>query len=185
MKKHQLNLISKFLFFLTSRWTARENDQLRAAVQEHGERHWTAVAAHLEGRTTSQCMNRWHKSLHPTIHRGRWTSEEDTALLRAVQVLGTRNWAIVREQVQGRTDVQCRERWHNVLDPGLGRGIWTSEEDSRLRDAIQLHGSGHWSAVAACVRTRTDNQCWRRYKQLYMKSNEESSRKRRHLKKVP
>lgn len=32
----------------------------------------------------------------------------------------------------GRTDVQCRERWCNVLDPSLDKGQWTPEEDARL-----------------------------------------------------
>jgi hypothetical protein len=29
----------------------------------------------------------------------------------------------------GRTGKQCRERWHNQLDPGIKKEGWTDEED--------------------------------------------------------
>jgi len=57
-------------------------------------------------------------------------------------------------------DISCC-RWVNVLDPSLNRGAWTEEEDLRLKAAIVEHGYC-WSRIAACLASRTDNQC-RRY----------------------
>ncbi|KAL6963123.1 hypothetical protein U1Q18_038091 [Sarracenia purpurea var. burkii] len=109
---------------------------------------------------------RWMKSLHPVRQRvGRWTSDEDKRLKVAVMFFGPKTWKKIAQFVPGRTHVQCRERWSNSLDPSLNLGEWTEEEDSLLKAAIMEHGYC-WSKVAACVRPRTDNQCWRRWKDL-------------------
>lgn len=39
------------------------------------------------------------------------------------------NWVQIEKHVPGRTDVQCRERWVNVLDPKVAFTKWTPEED--------------------------------------------------------
>ncbi|KAK8324543.1 hypothetical protein V6Z11_A12G309400 [Gossypium hirsutum] len=152
---------------LKREWTEEEDDQLRIAVEVFGESDWQSVASTLKGRTGTQCSNRWKKSLHPTRQRvGRWTRDEDKCLKVAVLLFGPKNWRKIAEVVPGRTQVQCRERWVNSLDPALNVGIWTEEEDSRLEAAIEEHGYC-WSKVATCVASRTDNQCWRRWKTLH------------------
>ncbi|CAB5381327.1 unnamed protein product [Rhizophagus irregularis] len=87
--------------------------------------------------------------MNPAIRRGRWKSEEDEALKNAVNMYGVGNWVKIQKFVLGRTDVQCRERWMNVLSPSVKKDPWTEEEDKELK--------------------RTDNQCWRRYKVLINK----------------
>ncbi|XVF12614.1 hypothetical protein REPUB_Repub08aG0134200 [Reevesia pubescens] len=152
---------------LKREWTEEEDDQLRIAVEVFGECDWQSVASALKGRTGTQCSNRWKKSLHPTRLRvGRWTCDEDKRLKVAVMLFGPKNWRKIAEVVPGRTQVQCRERWVNSLDPALNLGIWTEEEDSRLEAAIEEHGYC-WSKIATCVPSRTDNQCWRRWKTLH------------------
>ena len=71
----------------------------------------------------------------------------------------------------GRTDVQVRERWCNVLDPGLTKAPWGEAEDAALRAAIAAltpAGGGRvpWAAVAARVPPRTDAQCTLRWRKL-------------------
>ena len=68
-----------------------------------------------------QCTHRWKKSTDPRIKRGGWTVDEDIKLLRAVQEMGE-EWARIRdskvlEDADGtfRTDMQMRDRFHNVL----------------------------------------------------------------------
>lgn len=39
-------------------------------------------------------------------------------------------WVEIREHVPGRTDVQCRERWMNILNPELNSGPWSEEARS-------------------------------------------------------
>ncbi|XVE58834.1 hypothetical protein DITRI_Ditri04bG0200700 [Diplodiscus trichospermus] len=152
---------------LKREWTEEEDDQLRIAVQVFGEYDWQSVASALKGRTGTQCSNRWRKSLHPTRQRvGRWTRDEDKCLKVAVMLFGPKNWRKIAEVVPGRTQVQCRERWVNSLDPALNLGMWTEEEDQRLEAAVKEHGYC-WSKIATLMPSRTDNQCWRRWKILH------------------
>lgn len=150
-------------------WTKEEDAQLSKAVEAYGEGNWQWIASSLEGRTGTQCSNRWKKTLHPSRQRvGRWTSDEDKRLNVAVMLFGPKTWKKIAQFVPGRTQVQCRERWVNSLDPSLKRDQWTKEEDSKLKAAIEKYGYS-WSKVASCLSPRTDNQCWRRWKRLFPK----------------
>eukprot|EP01089_Gocevia_fonbrunei_P019137 TRINITY_DN6675_c0_g2_i3.p1 TRINITY_DN6675_c0_g2~~TRINITY_DN6675_c0_g2_i3.p1 ORF type:complete len:317 (+),score=95.79 TRINITY_DN6675_c0_g2_i3:144-953(+) len=151
---------------MKSKWTEEEDKIVIEAVRRFGEKNWQQVANALEGRTGQQCLHRWQKTLNPNIHRGRWSADEDMKLTLAVKAYGSKNWIKIQKHVPGRTDVQCRERWVNILNPQLNNGPWTDEEDVRLKDAIEKFGIGKWSQIANALHPRTDNQCWRRWKSL-------------------
>ena len=51
-----------------------------------------------------------------------WTTEEDDTVRRLVQVHGTA-WSLMAAQLQGRTGKQCRERWHNHLNPNISKEV--------------------------------------------------------------
>ena len=65
-------------------------------------------------------------------------------------------WSKIAARVATRTDVQCRERWTNVLDPARAAGkarAWTAAEDARLEAAVRrrlttTRGAGDESAEA-------------------------------------
>jgi len=111
---------------LRTGWTAEQDEQLRRAVAMYGESNWQQVAAAMPGRTGQQCLHRWQKSINPKIRRARWTPEEDKLLMDAVKLYG-HAWSRVQHHVPNRTDVQCRERWMNILNPELQRTSWTPE----------------------------------------------------------
>ncbi|XP_072976256.1 uncharacterized protein [Typha angustifolia] len=151
---------------LNKDWTEDEDIKLRAAVETFGDENWQLVASNLEGRTGPQCSNRWRKSLIPGKRKvGRWSVDEDKRLKVAVMLFGAKNWYKIAQFAPGRTQVQCRERWHNCLDPSLNLHAWSAEEDSKLLDAISEHGYC-WSKIATCIPGRTDSQCRRRWKVL-------------------
>lgn len=58
-----------------------------------------------------------------------WTPEEDRTVARIVAKNGPGNWAEVAAHLVGRNGKQCRERWHNQLDPDIRKGPWDEEED--------------------------------------------------------
>jgi myb proto-oncogene protein len=46
-----------------------------------------------------------------------WTQKEDEILGQQVKIHGQQNWVIIAKSLPGRLGRQCRERWHNVLNP--------------------------------------------------------------------
>ena len=112
---------------VNGKWTKQEDKDLETAIKLFGDKNWQQVANYLIGRTGQQCLHRWQKTVRPNIKRGRWTLQEDKSLTLAVKAYGSKNWIKVQQHVPGRTDVQCRERWVNILDPSLNNGPWTKD----------------------------------------------------------
>jgi hypothetical protein len=109
----------------------------------------------------------------------RWTLEDDAKLTRAVahtskKKQGEENkndWAAISALVAGRTRNQCCDRWHNGLDPSIGRasghkGKWSAVEDSQLKDAVQRYGDKDWIAISLHVPGRTRSQCNARWRNV-------------------
>ncbi len=53
-------------------------------------------------------------------------------MIRLVQEHGTRHWGLIGSRLNGRTGKQCRERWHNQLDPNINKNPWTDLEERNL-----------------------------------------------------
>lgn len=51
---------------------------------------------------------------------------------------------------------QCRERWHNHLNPLINKNPWTQEEEWILFLSHQLKGN-KWSEITLILQGRTDN----------------------------
>jgi hypothetical protein len=157
----------------TGKWAEAEDSKLKDAVQTHGDNDWVAVSVLVPGRTRLQCRNRWIDVLDPIIGRangrkGKWAEAEDSKLKDAVQTHGDNDWVAVSVLVPGRTRLQCRNRWIDVLDPSIDRangrtGEWEEVEDSKLKGGVQTHGGKDWAAVAALLPGRTKQQCRSRW----------------------
>jgi hypothetical protein len=166
----------------TGHWRQEEDAKLSNAVKnafkkKYGQEYrtdWASVAAHVPGRTRSQCWSRWKEALDPNIDRvstGKWTADEDSKLKEAVQTHGGKNWDKIAKLVPGRAQIQCRSRWHNVLNADFDRtprrtGTWTEDEVIKLKAAVQIHGEKNWGKVAALVPGRTRSQCISRWKNV-------------------
>ncbi|KAG0173750.1 Myb-like DNA-binding domain protein [Apophysomyces sp. BC1034] len=150
------------------KWSKEDDAALRESVGLIGDRNWQQVAAMVGERTGQQCLQRWMKSLDPAIRRSKWTEEENTALRAAVAVYGVGNWNMIQRHLPGRTDMQCRERWTNILDPTLVRTRFTDEEIEQLKELVKVHGR-KWSVIAQHMPGRTDNHVFREFKSLQNK----------------
>ncbi|KAK4528277.1 hypothetical protein GAYE_SCF54G6214 [Galdieria yellowstonensis] len=151
---------------LTCKWTIEEDMKLLAAIEKYGTKQWSLVSCSVPGRTRQQCLHRWRRALRPDIRHGKWTLQEDKKLQEAVEIYGEGRWSQIAQMVPGRTDLQCRERYTDILKPSLSHQPWTQEENERLLQLCQEMGTGKWSLIASLMKDRTDNQCYRQYKKL-------------------
>jgi hypothetical protein len=84
-----------------------------------------------------------------------FTESEDRAIADFVRANGARNWNFVASELAGRTPKQCRERWHNHLDPSIQKGPWSPDEDQVLAEKQAALGN-KWAEIARFLPGRTD-----------------------------
>jgi hypothetical protein len=158
---------------------------------ENNFRHISEQIFH-GSRTEVQCKNRWKKvsctssrdsdtflrvsfvpispvwmrvpiikALQPGLVKGRWTKEEDGIITQSVSS-GNDKWSEIAKRLPGRIGEQIKERWINVLDPDVKKGIWTEAEMRILRDSQRELGN-KWSEIAKRIPGRNENSVKNRW----------------------
>ena len=115
----------------------------------------------LPGRKDSLLLPQFDPDCAPRT-LGAWSQAEDEKLMSLVRTVGAKNWPFIAKCVAGRTNKQCRERWHNHLNPEVSKDPWTIKEDLVIHRAVSEIGH-KWSEIAARLQGRTDCAVKNRY----------------------
>lgn len=75
-----------------------------------------------------------------------------------------KDWCRIAAKLPGRTNKDCRKRWHNSVAGGLKKGQWARSEDIQLSKGVHKFGQ-RWTLVAEVVGSRSADQCAKRWQQ--------------------
>lgn len=119
---------------------------MKQLVEEYNER-FDLISKHFPDRSDIQCQQRWQKVVNPELVKGPWTKEEDDMVLELVEKYGPKKWTLIARHLKGRIGKQCRERWHNHLNPNIKKTAWTEEEDRIIYNA-HIKWGNQWAKIA-------------------------------------
>ena len=103
-------------------WRSFEDERLKKAIELYGTTDWMKISSYIgTGRTRSQCAQRWHRCLDPSISKQKWTPQEIEKLKRIVAEVGENSWSKVANKMQTRCDVQCRYMYKRVSNNKIVR----------------------------------------------------------------
>lgn len=102
---------------------------------------------------------------HPKI---KFSKEEDERLRQVISHYGVQDWDAIADQMPGRNQRQCRERWFNYLSPSVNKEPFTPEEDQLLIEKYNEHGS-RWVRIAKFFSGRSDTAIKNRWMALQRK----------------
>jgi len=114
-----------------------------------------------------------------------WNALEEEKLVSLVHQLGTKKWSKIAKRMNAefygckevRKGKDCRERWHNHLNPDLNsigylESEWTQKEDLIILTQRQKLGN-KWSQISKLLKGRTENAVKNRYNSLLRKAKKE------------
>ncbi|KAG5980866.1 hypothetical protein E4U55_003557 [Claviceps digitariae] len=91
-----------------------------------------------------------------THKRGPWSNHEDNVLMQLVRAHGPLNWVDISKVLGTRSAKQCRERYHQSLNPNLNHAPISKAEGAEIERLVSSLGK-RWAEIARRLNGRSDN----------------------------
>lgn len=91
----------------------------------------------------------------------KWTRSEDELLIRLAISNQCKRWGKIAKQLPSKTPFQCFSRYRRIR-PGLKKGKWEEEEDSKLVSLVAQYGED-WALISKLMSSRNNKQVRDRY----------------------
>ncbi|CAL9187478.1 unnamed protein product [Musa hybrid cultivar] len=102
-------------------WTPEEDQKLIDYIQKHGQGSWRTLPKKAGlARCGKSCRLRWTNYLRPDIKRGRFSFEEEEAIIHLHSLLGNK-WSAIAARLPGRTDNEIKNYWNTHIRKRLLR----------------------------------------------------------------
>lgn len=85
--------------------------------------------------------------------------QEDSAISELVEEYGTKQWKLVAKVIKQKYNIkrrsakQCRERWHNHLDPKINKDPISIQEEKKIFELHKTLGN-KWAQIANILEGR-------------------------------
>lgn len=100
-------------------WTPEEDQKLIDYIHKHGHGKWRTLPKNAGlKRCGKSCRLRWANYLRPDIKRGRFSLEEEEAIIQLHSVLGNK-WSTIAANLPGRTDNEIKNYWNTHIKKKL------------------------------------------------------------------
>jgi hypothetical protein len=143
-------------------FTRQELEKLRNLLLKNNYNFIKSTHELLVNRTPYFVYKTFLKKIKKINLIGKWTSEEDSILKKAVSEIG-QDWKTVAYYLQNRSPAQCLQRWNFSLNPQIKKGRWSKKEDEQLLKGVQEFGK-KWNKIR--VDGRTDAQIRERFENV-------------------
>ncbi|KAJ6251677.1 snRNA-activating protein complex subunit 4 [Anaeramoeba flamelloides] len=94
-------------------WNSIEDELLKKAIVEFGERNWAYVSNFVPARSSKQCRERWKNQLRPGINHTPFTSFEERLLIEKQREFGNK-WSQISKYFNGRPDNMLKNIYHSI-----------------------------------------------------------------------
>jgi len=134
--------------------------RLAAARRTHAavRNRWSRLQAEASATARALEHSEADSSSGGNEERGRWSREEDAAILSTVVECG-RKWRKCAQLMPGRTEHAIRNRFYRLstqVDASLSRGNWSAEEDDIILQSVEELGN-RWIVIAQRLPGRTED----------------------------